>query len=256
VDDGLDFSPLSDAEREAGQEQAREATLETDRPTPPPEDAEAAEKAAARLFGGPPGKMWPYRNRKGAIHFWVCRWNVVRDGKPDKVILPLSWFLGGGWRFAHWPDPRPLYKLDEIQSNPDSPVVVCEGEKAADAAARIFPNSNVTTSCGGSGAARLSDWTPLADRSVLIWRDNDEPSATYEREVATVLTETGCDVAIVDVGPLVQIDGGARGPDFDPVGWDAANAINEWKDRDSLRKAVVGLAKPFHLAPAYVSFGP
>jgi putative DNA primase/helicase len=256
VDDGLDFSPLSDAEREAGQEQAREATLKRDRPTPPPEDAEAAEKAAACLFGSPADELWPYRNPKGAILFWVCRWNVARDGKPDKVILPLAWFVDVGWRFAHWPAPRPLYKLNEIQSNPDSPVVVCEGEKAADTAARIFPDSIVTTSCGGSGAARLSDWTPLDGRSVLIWRDNDEPGATYERDVAAILTESECDVAIVDVGTLVQIDGGARGPDFDPIGWDAANAINEWNDRDSLRKAVVGVAKPFHPGPAYVSFGP
>jgi putative DNA primase/helicase len=254
--DDIDFSPLSDTELEAGQERLREDAPEADRPSPPPGDAEAPEKAAARLFGHPPVAVWPYKNAKGAIHFWVCRWNVVGDGQPGKEIRPLCWLVDKGWRFAHWTAPRPLYNLDRIQSNLEARIVICEGEKAADAASRIFPKSIVTTSCGGAGAARKTDWTPLADRSVLIWRDNDEAGATYEREVATALTELGSDVAIVDVAALVQIDGGARGPDFDPIGWDAANAINEWKDRDSLRKAVVGLAKPFHPGPAYVSFGP
>jgi hypothetical protein len=52
--DDIDFSPLSDAERKAAHEQARKAGAETDRPTPPPGDAEAPEKAAARLFRHPP----------------------------------------------------------------------------------------------------------------------------------------------------------------------------------------------------------
>jgi uncharacterized protein (DUF927 family) len=254
--EGYDFSPLSDAEREAAQAQADEAAREADRPTPPPGDAEAPEKAAARLFGRPPDMMWPYGNAKGAIYFWVCRWNVVKDGKPDKEIRPLCWFANGGWASAHWPAPRPLYKFNEIQSNPNSPIVVCEGEKAADAAARIFPNSIVTTSCGGSGAARLSDWTPLVGRRVLVWRDNDEPGLTYERDVAATLTESGCDLSIVEVSALVAIDGGARGAGFEPVGWDAANAVNEWKDLTALRKAVNDLAKPFDPGPAYESFGP
>jgi hypothetical protein len=97
--DDIDFSPLSDAERRAAHEQ-REAKLERDEPTPPPGDVEPPEEAAERLFGHPPDGMWQYKNAKGAIHFWACRWNVVRDGKPDKEIRPLSWFLDRGWRFA------------------------------------------------------------------------------------------------------------------------------------------------------------
>jgi hypothetical protein len=253
--DDIDFSPLSDAEREAERDQGRKDPQGTDRPTPPPTDAEAPEKAAARIFGRPPDAMWQYGDAKGAIHFCVCRWNVLKDGQPDKEIRPLSWFLDRGWRFAHWPAPRPLYKLDEIQSNPNSPIVVCEGEKAADAAARIFPNSIVTTSCGGSGAARLSDWTPLAGRKVLIWPDNDEPGARYAGDVTKELAELACDVVIVDTAALAQIDGGGRGSDFDPAGWDADDAIQQWQDLSALREAVFGLAEPFDPGPAYVSFG-
>jgi putative DNA primase/helicase len=253
--DDIDFSPLSDAERKAAQEQTREAAPETDRPTPPPGDAEAPEKAAARLFGRPPDAMWSYKNAKGAVLFWVCRWNFAKNGKPDKEIRPLCWFVDGGWRFAHWPEPRPLYNLHQIQSNLKAPIVICEGEKAADAASRIFPKSIVTTSCGGCGATRTTDWTPLAGRKVLIWPDNDEPGARYRQDVAKELTELGCDVAIVDVAALAEIDGGARRSDFDPVGWDADDTINEWQDLNALREAVVDLSKTVDPRPAYVSFG-
>ena len=67
---------------------------------------------------------------------------------------------------------------------PKAPVVICEGEKAAEAAAAIFPKSIATTSSGGAGAAAKTDWTPLARRSVLIWPDHDAAGEKYAREVA------------------------------------------------------------------------
>ena len=127
------------------------------------------------------------------------------DGtRPDgeKEIRPLSWFDGEGWRFAHWPDARPLYNLDRIAAHPDAPIVVCEGEKAADAAARIFPKSIATTSSGGANAASKTDWTPLAGRRVLIWPDNDDPGRKYAREVAAILAELDCEVSIIDAAAL------------------------------------------------------
>ena len=103
---------------------------------------------------------------------------------------------------------------------------------------------------------RKTDWTPLAGRQVLIWPDNDEPGARYRQDVAKELTELGCDVAIVNVAALAEIDGGARRSDFDPVGWDAADAINKWQDLNALREAIVGLSKTVDPGPAYVSVGP
>jgi uncharacterized protein (DUF927 family) len=256
MDDDFDFSPLSDDERAAAQQQEPEDARKTEKPTVSPGDAEPPEMAAARLFARPPDKLWPYRIPGGAILFWVCRWNVIKDGKPDKVILPLSWFDGAGWRFAAWPAPRPLYNLDKIVANPGAKITVCEGEKDADAAALVFPDRIPTTSSGGAGAASITDWTPLAGRDALIWPDYDEAGAKYGLEVATILADLECEVSIVDVAKLAAIDGGARGPDFDPHGWGAGNAIKDWKDLDALRQAVLGLAKPFSPAPAYVSFAP
>jgi putative DNA primase/helicase len=256
VTDDLDFSPLSSAERESAKEWVHKDAPEADRPMPAPGDAEAPEMAAARLFGRPPDALWPYRDANGAFLFCVCRWNVVEDGKSGKQIRPLTWFVDGGWRLAHWPAPRPLYNLNQIESNPNAQVVVCEGEKAADAATRIFPDSIATASCGGAEATHLTDWAPLERRQVLIWPDNDPAGEKYARDVAIELTEFRCDILLVDVATLVAIDGGARGSSFDPVGWDAADAFSDWSDPDALRETTAKLAEPFDPGPNYVSFGP
>ena len=158
--DGLDFSPLSDGERDAAAQDgaSRNARLRRNQPCG---------------AGGLPCRA---ANADGEPAFFVFRWN-----KPDgeKEIRPLSWFAGEGWRFRAWPDARPLYRLDGIAAEPDALIVICEGEKAADAAAMIFPQSITTTSSGGAQATAKTDWAPLAGRSVLIWPDNDDPGRKY-----------------------------------------------------------------------------
>ena len=59
--DGLDFSPLSDAEREAAaHELERDGAPDEAKPTCAPADAESPEAAAARLFGRAPDALWRY----------------------------------------------------------------------------------------------------------------------------------------------------------------------------------------------------
>ena len=125
-----------------------------------------------------------------------------------------------------------------------APVVICEGEKAAEAAAAIFPNSIATTSSGGAGSASKTDWMPLAGRSILIWPDHDAAGEKYAREVAAILAALGCSVAIIDARALAAIDpaGGAREPG---AKWDAADAKAEWPDLAALRKAAGRLRKAF-----------
>ena len=209
------------------------------------------EDAAARLFGHPPDATWRYATAEGATAFYVCRYNN-KGGIKD--FLPLCWFPGDGWRSKHWPAPRPLYNLDKIAAHPDAPVIVCEGEKSADAAARIFPEAIATTSSGGAQSAAKTDWTPLARRLVLIWPDTDSPGDKYAREVAAIVTDLECEVAIIDAAALARIDpnGGARR--LPKEGWDADDALADWTDLEALWKAAMGLAKPFE-PPAYVSFG-
>jgi hypothetical protein len=237
------FAPLTESELSAGMNDGTNARRAREaKAIPPPADAEPGEKAAARLFGRPPDHLWCYAMPDGRIAFYSCRWDFT-DGK--KTYRPLSWFEGEGWAPEAWSDSRPLYRLDAIAANGNAPIVICEGEKAADAAARIFPNSVATTSSGGANAAAKTDWAPLAGRRVLIWPDNDEAGTRYAEEVAASLAAQGCNISVIDAGALAALNpaGGAREA---PDKWDAANAAVEWpkwSHLGALRKAAVNLAK-------------
>ena len=53
------------------------------------------------------------------------------------------------------------------------------GEKAADAACKLFPDWVVVTSPGGCKAASKADWSPLQGRHVVVWPDNEEQGVAY-----------------------------------------------------------------------------
>ncbi|MGD0635669.1 MAG: DUF3987 domain-containing protein [Beijerinckiaceae bacterium] len=248
MDDASDkFAALSEDEFTAGSQtgpyapRVREAP-----PTCPPPDAQYGTDAAARLYGREPDASWRYATAQDETAFFAARWNET-EGK--KQFRPVSWIEGQGWRFCAWPDHRPLYRLPDLAENPKAPVVVCEGEKAADAAAAIFPQSIATTSSGGAGAAAKTDWVPLAGRRVLVWPDFDAPGAKYAEQVAKILAALDCTVSIINAEALAAINpgGGAREP---AENWDSADAAEEWSDCRALRKAAFDCAKAFVPAPA------
>ena len=65
----------------------------------------------------------------------------------------------------------------EAASRGASPVLLVEGEKAADAAADLFPGHVAMTWPGGSKAIGKADWSALSGRAVAVWPDNDKPGA-------------------------------------------------------------------------------
>jgi hypothetical protein len=225
----------------------------------PPAGADHPAHALTRMGYRNPDMQWTYRTADGAICCYVLRWNEA-DG--SKKILPLSWVRtakGEGWAFKAWPEGRPLYNIDKIAANPQALILVCEGEKAAVAAGKLYAHADqrgvvATTSSGGAGAARKTDWRPLAERIVRIWPDADQAGHKYAREVAKLLEDLGCNVDIVDAMALV-----ARTPTGEareaPKGWDAADALAEWSSHKALRKAINRSAKPYEPGPAYISFG-
>src|SRR5262245_5795879 len=68
---------------------------------------------------------------------------------------------------AGFPNPRPLYNLDQLTARAGAPVLVVEGEKAADAAVKLLPDMVVTCSPFGAKSARKADWSVLAGRTVI-----------------------------------------------------------------------------------------
>src|SRR5271166_3296170 len=142
------YLPLTPDENAAGPAVAARAPEDDELVSPVPADAPPP---PTRHFGhGEPTATWTYRDASGAE---LCR--ILRFEFPDrrKEFCPRTlWRNAKGlrWRWQALPAPRPLYGLDRLASRPDAPVIVCEGEKAADAAARIFPEHVAVTSPGGS----------------------------------------------------------------------------------------------------------
>lgn len=198
---------------------------------------------------GKPTKCWKYYSASAEVLFFACRFDPPGE---RKAVLPLTMWLNrdGGlvWDWKVFPDPRPLYNLNRLADKPTAPVIVVEGEKCADAASEIFPDYVSTTSSGGASAVSKTDWTPLAGRDVIIWRDADEPGLKYENDVADILAKFGCKVRVVDAMTLASMhpDGGTRDP---AECWDCDDALEEWENLPALRKAVLGLAKPSERAP-------
>jgi uncharacterized protein (DUF927 family) len=218
---------------------------------PVPPDAPAIPQAHPEL--GRPAARWVYRDTAGAPLFEVLRFDQSDGCKEFRPLTLWRDAQGLRWRWKSIPGSRPLYKLDELAKRPEAAVVICEGEKSADAAAGIFLKSVAVTSPGGAKAADKADWKFLRGRKVLIWPDADEPGRDYAAKVAATLTALDCEVSIIDAEALARTapGGGTREPPKE--GWDAADAVAEWPDLLALRQAAVSSSTSFDV-PAFISF--
>ena len=200
--------------------------------TPVPADAPAAPASHPKL--GKPSSRWTYRDANGGLLGYVCRFELP-DGKIFRPLIYARPKAGGRtvWRWESWPAPRPLYGIDRLTAHSsDAVVVVCEGEKAADAAARLLPRHVVVTSSNGAKAAAKADWSPLRGRHVVIWPDADSDGLTYATMVAAELDKIGArSVAIVSP------------PQSCAVKWDAADAVAEGWDT-ARATALIAHARP------------
>jgi len=180
-------------------------------PAPP-----CAPPPASHRTLGKPAHVWDYRDARGALLGRVYRFEPPRG----KVILPLTFCEGPGgareWRWKACEKPRPLYGLDALALHPEAFVVVCEGEKSVEAARRLCPSRVVVTSPGGANSAAKANWSPIAERHIVIWPDADSPGAKYAQEVVRQALAAGAaSVAIVSPPSGVK------------EGWDAADAEDE-----------------------------
>jgi RecA-family ATPase len=86
-----------------------------------------------------------------------------------------------GWHSKGPPQPYPLYRLDRLrQADPDSTVIVVEGEGKCEAAERLFPDAVSTAWLNGANSVRLTDWSPLKrfkETNIIWWPDADKPRA-------------------------------------------------------------------------------
>jgi hypothetical protein len=136
-------------------------------------------KNAARRFakepiaqGFKPEALHEYVDEAGNILYWRIRLKHTETGekwiRPMKLSTNLQYVLGE----PEFPRAKSLYNLKEILSAPlDTPVIVCEGEWCVDQLKKL---GVLATTSGAADSAARTDWTPLANRTVIIWPDNDE----------------------------------------------------------------------------------
>jgi uncharacterized protein (DUF927 family) len=188
---------------------------------------------------GKPSTVWIYRDASGQPLMVLYRFDLGPDdsGTPRKVFAPLTWCKHSGngsqaWRWQGLPDPRPLLRLDELANRPLAPVVLCEGEKSADAAAQLLPDYIATCWPNGTNSWQKANFAALAGRDVLLWPDNDAPGLKCMDALADHLRQLGAaSVRVVALTVFSRCPGfDGEQPTFAPGGeWaegdDAADAL-------------------------------
>ncbi len=126
---------------------------------------------------GNPSMFWAYTNRNGKTCGYVLRFDLP-DGKKDVIPYTFKKRItngseSNGWYWKGFEIKRPLYNLHEILSRPTAIILVVEGEKTAEAAKKLFPKYVCTTWIGGGENIKNADLSPLENRKVYLWADND-----------------------------------------------------------------------------------
>lgn len=118
------------------------------------------------------------------------------------------------------PEIRPLYNLPNLSKS--DTIYIVEGEKAADAL--IKNGYTATTAMGGANTPfDKTDWTPLKNKHIIIWPDNDKPGKQYAEKLSDFLWKTNeQETEILEIS------------NFLPKGFDAAD-VQEGEMADFLQ---------------------
>lgn len=161
---------------------------------------------------------WGYRKHTGELVGYVARFHYpegqpnrfLPSGKFNKEIRPQVW-TEKGWLWSGLATPTPLYGAELITTGNDLPILVVEGEKAADASRELIRSHIVVSFIGGAGGIKKTDWTPCHGRNVLLLPDSDLAGSKTMRKVQEILGGN----AVVSVVKL---------PEGLSDGWDMADA--------------------------------
>lgn len=172
---------------------------------------------------GRPAIRYEYRTASGQLGFLIDRY----QGKEGKSFAQLTFWRNSAvrteWRWKSPPVPRLLYGLDLLTIRPDAPVIVCEGEKAAEAARKLAPEFVCVSWPGGSNAVDKAGWLPLAGRDVSLWPDLDEPGAACMAKLSGILSNLPQPPALLHQVQPQAFGLSGKGDDAaDLLGWDAA----------------------------------
>jgi hypothetical protein len=212
----------------------KKSTGESWKPMRPVPSSVAAPTDVKHFKHGKPVRTWEYRELDGAMIGYIHRFE---DGKGGKTLIPMSYCYSdkGGkmWSWKSFDKPRPFYNLPLFAKYKDAPVLILEGEKAADAAQKIFKDKYIcTTWPGGAAAVKYCDVKILKKRTVVLWPDNDAPGFKAMNELAEIM-----------IGEIDNIPSIVDVPEGLPQGWDIADELPVDFSLDS--SVLVSRAQPY-----------
>ena len=177
------------------------------KPKYPPADAEIEKDKRVHLYNPKragterewgsfvPSMVFPYRQADGRLYGYVLRHDLP-DGKETPMVM---WCVlpNGDACWCRYPfqKPRPLYGLDKLGDD-GRQVIVVEGEKCADKL-RKATGRTVVSWPGGTQGVKHADWSPLANRNVVIWPDADEPGVATANEIAGIVHALGATARVM-----------------------------------------------------------
>lgn len=188
-----------------------------------------------------PSMVFPYYD-PGTGGLIGC--NLRVDGVGRKrffFVRPKEKTRGGvaDW-ILNWPkDLTPLYGLHRLIWHPDSPLLIVEGEKAANAAYRLTGLPTITW-LGGVGNVAHADWPRIVDREVILWPDADRKSDEFGclkprdkqpgwmamATVAQQLQRKNKKVKIMNIEILNNVSDGFDAADAQQLGWTPAQTLS------------------------------
>lgn len=150
--------------------------------------------------------LFKYRSATGELINAVLRLDHREfPATHPKILRPLTYFgnfegKGDIYGLISIQRPWPLFGLDRLAARPDAPVLVTEGEKACDAAGKLFPDHVAITWMSGASNVRHAEMLPLSGRKLVLWPDNDPPGRAAMRNFAARAYEAGAvSVSMIDV---------------------------------------------------------
>lgn len=135
---------------------------------------------------------YTYKDTQGNILFYIIR-------PIQKSFFPLA-YGDDGSLYLKRPKFKTLYRAEYISDDVTRPIVVVEGEKAADAASTIFKKADIVTWVGGAANIYQGDWSLLKGRQVILWPDNDQPGIEAMYKISKMIDSS--QIFIVDVSKL------------------------------------------------------
>ncbi len=176
---------------------------------------------------GKPKFIYIYKNIRGELLGYTCRFE---SGDGRKKVLPYTYSFEKkcwGWSGEGWGEVTPIYGAEHLTANPSQKVLIVEGEKPRDAAAKLLNDFVVISWLGGTGKAGKVDWTALKHRDVTIWPDADLKKSPLTGEILQASEQPGMKAALVIARNLQKLGVMAKivePPEGVPDGWDLADA--------------------------------